>query len=55
MGAHLRIEGKKDTVLVYLMERLDIELKAENPGKWSHHCHNLYHMMAGMANLIIVD
>ena len=28
------------------------EFVADNPGKWIHHCHNLYHMMAGMANVI---
>lgn len=21
---------------------------ADNPGRWLYHCHNLYHMMAGM-------
>jgi FtsP/CotA-like multicopper oxidase with cupredoxin domain len=21
---------------------------ADNPGKWMFHCHNLYHMQAGM-------
>ncbi|MBL7180180.1 MAG: multicopper oxidase domain-containing protein [Desulfobacterales bacterium] len=23
-----------------------------NPGNWFHHCHNLYHMEAGMANIV---
>jgi FtsP/CotA-like multicopper oxidase with cupredoxin domain len=29
-----------------------IEFIASNPGIWFHHCHNLYHMEGGMANLV---
>ncbi|MCF8034297.1 MAG: multicopper oxidase family protein [Desulfarculaceae bacterium] len=42
----------KDTALVEPMRRLDVEFVADNPGQWFHHCHNLYHMEAGMANLV---
>jgi FtsP/CotA-like multicopper oxidase with cupredoxin domain len=42
----------KDTLVVEHMERIDVEFEADNPGKWFHHCHNLYHMAAGMANVI---
>ncbi len=42
----------KDTVIVNPMERVDIEFLADNPGNWFHHCHNLYHMEAGMANVV---
>ncbi len=45
---------QKDTVIVNPMERLEIEFIADNPGKWFHHCHNLYHMMAGMANVLTI-
>jgi FtsP/CotA-like multicopper oxidase with cupredoxin domain len=45
---------EKDTVIVNPMEQLEIEFVADNPGKWFHHCHNLYHMMAGMANLVTI-
>lgn len=45
---------RKDTVIVNPMERLEIEFIADNPGKWFHHCHNLYHMMAGMANVLTI-
>jgi len=45
---------RKDTILVSPMERLEIEFIADNPGRWFHHCHNLYHMMAGMANVVTV-
>jgi len=43
----------KDTVIVDPMQRIEIEFLADNPGKWFHHCHNLYHLMAGMANVVI--
>ena len=42
----------KDTIVVDHMQRIDVEFMADNPGKWFHHCHNLYHMEAGMANVI---
>lgn len=42
----------KDTAVVEPMRRLDIEFVADNPGQWFHHCHNLYHMEAGMANVV---
>jgi len=43
----------KDTIIVDPMERIDIEFLADNPGTWFHHCHNLYHMEAGMANVVV--
>jgi len=46
---------EKDTVIVQPMEKVEIEFTAENPGHWFHHCHNLYHMMAGMANVAAID
>ncbi|MGV1037322.1 MAG: multicopper oxidase family protein [Candidatus Nanopelagicales bacterium] len=39
---------RKDTVLVPAMGSLAIDLRADNPGKWMVHCHNLYHAEAGM-------
>jgi FtsP/CotA-like multicopper oxidase with cupredoxin domain len=43
----------KDTINVDPMRRVEIEFLADNPGRWFHHCHNLYHMEAGMANLVV--
>jgi len=44
---------KKDTLLIPAhMGSGAIEFVADNPGVWFHHCHNLYHMEAGMANLV---
>jgi FtsP/CotA-like multicopper oxidase with cupredoxin domain len=42
----------KDTINVDPMRRVEIEFLADNPGGWFHHCHNLYHMEAGMANTV---
>jgi FtsP/CotA-like multicopper oxidase with cupredoxin domain len=43
------IEGAmRDTVLVPAMGRVGIAFDADNPGRWAFHCHNLYHMVAGM-------
>lgn len=51
-----RITGvriKKDTIIIQPhMGWGAVEFVADNPGIWFHHCHNLYHMGAGMANLV---
>jgi FtsP/CotA-like multicopper oxidase with cupredoxin domain len=44
---------QKDTLIVDHMQRIDVEFVADNSGKWFHHCHNLYHMEAGMANVVV--
>lgn len=44
-----RIDGPmRDTVLVPVNGRVAIAFEADNPGRWAFHCHNLYHMAAGM-------
>jgi FtsP/CotA-like multicopper oxidase with cupredoxin domain len=40
--------ARKDTVIVRPMQRLTVELVADNPGEWMLHCHNTYHQEAGM-------
>jgi FtsP/CotA-like multicopper oxidase with cupredoxin domain len=39
----------KHTVNVAPGETLQFEFTADNPGKWFFHCHNAYHLEAGMA------
>ena len=42
----------KETVIVPPhMGRVTFEFTADNPGDWFFHCHNLYHMEAGMARV----
>lgn len=45
-----KIDGAvRDTVLVTpMMGGVTLAFDADNPGRWAFHCHNLYHMMAGM-------
>ena len=46
---------RKDTVLVApMMGQMAVEFIADNTGPWLHHCHNLYHMEGGMANVVRV-
>jgi FtsP/CotA-like multicopper oxidase with cupredoxin domain len=40
--------AQRDTVLVPPMAKVLITFDADNPGRWLFHCHNLYHMEAGM-------
>src|SRR5439155_100453 len=44
----------KDTVLVEPMQQLTLDWISDNPGRWAFHCHNLYHMMAGMMRIVKV-
>ncbi len=47
------VRSKKDTLIIPPhMGRGAIEFVADNPGIWIHHCHNLYHLAGGMANLV---
>jgi FtsP/CotA-like multicopper oxidase with cupredoxin domain len=38
----------RDTHLVPAGSSATIAFDADNPGRWAFHCHNLYHMVAGM-------
>ena len=40
--------ARKDTVLLPPMGGVDVDLVADNPGRWMVHCHNAYHAEAGM-------
>tara|TARA_R100000935_G_scaffold27857_1_gene48130 strand:- start:11188 stop:12672 length:1485 start_codon:yes stop_codon:yes gene_type:complete len=60
-GHHFQVvglEGKKvsgamrDTVLVPAMGMVTIQFDADNAGEWPLHCHNLYHMAAGMMTTV---
>lgn len=42
----------RDTVLVPPMKSVTVAFDAENPGRWAFHCHNLYHMEAGMMTTV---
>ncbi|HMQ21287.1 MAG TPA: multicopper oxidase family protein [Planctomycetota bacterium] len=47
----------KDTVLLppgtmRSATRIDVDWLADNPGRWPFHCHQIYHMGAGMMRLV---
>lgn len=42
----------RDTVLVPPKTTVAIAFDADNPGKWAFHCHNLYHLEAGMMTTV---
>jgi len=42
----------RDTVLVPPLKTVTIAFDADNPGSWAFHCHNLWHLAAGMMTVI---
>lgn len=51
-----RFDGAlRDTVLVPAQARVTIGFQADNPGRWAFHCHNLYHLVAGMMTEVRYD
>jgi FtsP/CotA-like multicopper oxidase with cupredoxin domain len=45
----------KHTVNVPPGETVRIEFGADNPGRWFFHCHNVYHLEAGMAREFVYE
>ena len=43
----------RDSVLVTPKTNVTIAFDATNPGMWAYHCHNLYHLAAGMFTTMI--
>ena len=39
----------RDTIIVTPKDTVTIAFDANNPGWWFYHCHDLYHLAAGMA------
>lgn len=44
----------KDTLITAPSQTFTVDWVANNPGKWVFHCHNLYHMLNGLMNVIAV-
>lgn len=45
---------RKHTVIVKPAEKLSVDITAEHVGDWAFHCHLLYHMHAGMMQVVSV-
>ncbi|MCC6470196.1 MAG: multicopper oxidase family protein [Alphaproteobacteria bacterium] len=53
LGAERIAGAMRDTVIVpALGGRVTVAFDADNPGEWMLHCHNLYHMAAGMMTTV---
>ncbi|OLZ39234.1 hypothetical protein A6E15_17670 [Natrinema saccharevitans] len=49
-------DAVKDTVLVASHgDRVTFEFRADNPGDWLFHCHNVYHLERRMARVFEYD
>ena len=44
--------ARRDTVMVPPLATVTIAFDADNPGRWAFHCHNGYHMEAGMFTFV---
>lgn len=44
--------ARKDTVIVKPLERITVDVRADNPGEWMLHCHNRLHQEAGMMAIL---
>lgn len=47
-----QVGPRKDTVLVPPMQTVGVDFDTDNPGRWIVHCHNDYHLGAGMATFV---
>lgn len=45
---------RKHTVIVKPAEKLSVDISADHVGDWAFHCHLLYHMHAGMMQVVSV-
>tara|TARA_B100000949_G_C14228695_1_gene427914 strand:- start:474 stop:1262 length:789 start_codon:yes stop_codon:yes gene_type:complete len=50
-GHHL---PRKHTVIVKPADKVSVDISAEHVGDWAFHCHLLYHMHAGMMQVVSV-
>ena len=49
-----RNKPRKHTIIVKPAEKVSVDITADAPGDWAFHCHLLYHMNAGMFQVVSV-
>ncbi len=54
VNGHPGNHPRKHTVNVMPGSKITFDLTADNPGDWAFHCHLLFHMHAGMFNVVTV-
>ncbi|HLN23821.1 MAG TPA: multicopper oxidase domain-containing protein, partial [Patescibacteria group bacterium] len=52
IGGQSLAGAMRDTVMVPSMTSVTVAFDADNPGEWVLHCHNLFHMAAGMMTTV---
>lgn len=52
-GSHMH-KPRKHTIIVKPSEKLSLDITADALGDWAFHCHMLYHMHAGMMQVVSV-
>jgi hypothetical protein len=45
---------RKHTIIVKPAEKLSVDVTPEHVGDWAFHCHLMYHMHAGMMQVVTV-
>tara|TARA_R110000851_G_scaffold66050_1_gene149645 strand:- start:452 stop:868 length:417 start_codon:yes stop_codon:yes gene_type:complete len=45
---------RKHTVIVKPADKVSVDITAEHVGDWAFHCHLLYHMAAGMMQVVSI-
>ena len=55
INGHAFAGAVRDTVLVPPRTTVKVMFDADNPGLWAYHCHNLYHLAAGMFTTLVYD
>lgn len=51
-GVPIENGALRDTILVQPNTTVKVQFDANNPGIWLNHCHNLYHLAAGMVTTV---
>lgn len=54
VNGHAGRHPLKHTINVLPGSKVSFDITADNPGDWAFHCHLLYHMHAGMFNVVTV-
>src|SRR3546814_3117705 len=54
VNGHSGHHPMKHTVNMLPGSKITFDLTADNPGDWAFHCHLLFHMHAGMFNVVTV-
>jgi FtsP/CotA-like multicopper oxidase with cupredoxin domain len=55
IGGKPLLGAVRDSILVPPKMTVKVVFDTDNPGLWAYHCHNLYHLAAGMFTTVVYD